>query len=655
METTTTPMEDKRDLEGQIQRRSELTDFVISEDERTIEFPFSSELPVSRGYLGNEILDHREESIDFSRLNSSAPLLLNHDTSKVIGVVERGWLDKDKKRGMASVRFARNALGKETLDMVKDKIYRNVSVGYSVSDTEEGDNSYRVTSWSPHEVSIVSVPADPTVGVGRSIANESVIATQEQPTISDEERASAPTPAAPVAPPQPQPQQEMTTTPDLDQVRSKAAEEAAKTERSRIATITALTSKHGFEDLGRQLVENGSTIDVAREAVLDKIGQQPVPTVSPVELNDKEQRDYRISAGIRSLLTGDWSSKDAGYVRELSQEVENKGHRRSTEKSFFVPYTALSERATYVTSTANVGGNIVATELLAGDFIEALRNQSVMLEAGVRTMNGLVGDIAIPRRSGVGSTYWLSSETTAITFSNSTFDQVAMSPKNLAAIQKHSRQVLLQGTPGIEQLIRDDLRDGLQLAMDLAILNGSGSSGQPTGIMQTSGIGSVAMGTNGGAVTLEKIVDLETAVMEDNGSVNTSGIRYITNPKVMGGLKKLRAGGSSATDGSFLYNTDLSAIGRGGTPAVLNGYGVLTSNQVPSNLTKGSTSGSCSAIVFGDYSQAIVGFWGGGLEITVGEDQDDFSKALTSIRGIMTLDVAVRHPESFAAILDVTT
>jgi HK97 family phage major capsid protein len=97
------------------------------------------------------------------------------------------------------------------------------------------------------------------------------------------------------------------------------------------------------------------------------------------------------------------------------------------------------------------------------------------------------------------------------------------------------------------------------------------------------------------------------------------------------------------------------AIGRGGTPSVVNGYPIYVTNQVPSNLTKGTSSGVCSAVVIGDYSQAMVGLWGNGLEITVGEDADDFSKALTSVRGIVTYDVAVRDPKAFAAVLDVTT
>ena len=625
-------MDLSRDLEGQLLKRAEVADFTVSEDERSIEFPFSSEYPVAR-YFGNEILQHDERSVDLARLNDAAPLLFNHDPNKVIGVVERAWIDDGRKRGYASVRFSRNAFAQEVLADVKDGVLRNVSFGYAINDMEQrGGGDFVATSWAPYEISIVTIPADPTVGLGRSIASE---------------------PAATAASPTPEPEMENTT--DLTAVRAEAAAEAAKAERARIAGIAALTDKHGLQDLGRQLIEGGRSMDEARAAVLDQLSIKPIETVAPVEMASQERAAYSITAGIRAMLTGDWSSREAGLVRELSREVEKSGIAKTTERSFFVPFAALAQRATYVTSGATTGGNLVATDLMADEFIEFLRNNAVMLQLGVRTMPGLVGNVAIPRRSGVASTYYLSTQTTAITQSESTFDQVTMSPKNLAALSKYSRQTLLQGTPGIEELVRRDLTDGINLAIDLGILNGSGSSGQPTGIMQTSGIGSVAMGTNGGAVTLEKVVDLEAAVMQVNGAVNPGSVAYLTNYKVLAALKKLRAGGSTTGDGPFLFNVDGAAIGRYQTPAALNGYPLAVSNQVPSTLTKGTSSGVCSAMLMGDFSQAMVGFWGNGLEITVGEDQDDFSKALTSVRGIVTYDVAVRDPKSFAAILDITT
>jgi HK97 family phage major capsid protein/HK97 family phage prohead protease len=629
-------MDLSRDLEGQLLQRFEVTDFTVGEDERSIEFPFSSEYPVAR-YFGNEVLSHERNAADLSRLNDGAPLLFNHDPDRVIGVVERGWIDDSKKRGYVSVRFSKNPFAQEVLTDVKDGILRNVSFGYQITDLEQrASGDFVANSWTAMEVSLVSIPADPSVGLGRAFSAQPAATAVSQPT-------------------QPEPEVQMETTLDLSGVRAEAAQEAAKAERARISGITALTEKHGMAEIGRQLIESGRSLDEARAAVLDKIGAKTVETVAPVEMASQERSSYSLTAGIRAMLTGDWSSREAGLVRELSKEVEKSGVAKTTERSFFVPFSALSQRATYVTSGTTTGGNLVQTDLQDQDFIEFLRNNATLLQLGVRTMPGLVGNVAIPRRSGVASTYYLSSQTTAITQSESTFDQVTMAPKNLAALSKYSRQTLLQGTPGIEELVRRDLTDGINLAIDLGILNGSGSSGQPTGIMQTSGIGSVAMGTNGGAVTLEKVVDLEAAVMTVNGTVNANTVAYLTNYKVLAALKKLRAGGSTTGDGPFLFNTDAAGLGRGPTPGVLNGYALAASNQVPSTLTKGSSSAVCSALLMGDFSQAMVGFWGNGLEITIGEDQDDFSKALTSVRGIVTYDVAVRDPKSFAAILDITT
>lgn len=620
-------------LEGPVLKRAEVADFQVSEDERSIEFPFSSEYPVDR-YFGKEILLHTREAVDLVRLEDGAPLLFNHDPAKVIGVVERAWIDGKKKRGYVAVKFSRNAFAQEVLADVRDGVLRNVSVGYQIAEMEQRGEHFVATRWSPYEVSVVSIAADPTVGVGRAL--------DAQPAAT-----------AASTPPQPEPEVPMENTPDLSAVRAEAAAEAAKAERSRIAGITALAEKHGMADLGRQLIDGGRSLDEARAAVLDKLGIKPVETVAPIEMASNERAGYSITAGIRAMLTGDWSSRAAGLVRDLSREVEKSGVAKTTERSFFVPFSALSgQRATYVTSGATTGGNLVQTDLLDQDFIEFLRNNGVMLQLGVRTMPGLVGNVAIPRRSGVSSTYYLSTQTTAITQSESTFDQVTMAPKNLAALSKYSRQTLLQGTPGIEELVRRDLTDGINLAIDLGILNGSGASGQPTGILQTSGIGSVAMGTNGAAITLDKVVDLETAVMNFS-VVNPGNVAYLSNFKVLAALKKLRAGGSTTTDGPFLFNTDGATIGRGPTPANLNGYPLASTNQVPSNLVKGTSGAVCSALLIGDFSQAMVGFWGNGLEITVGEDSDDFSKALTSVRGIVTYDVAVRDPKSFAAILDI--
>jgi len=655
--STLTKIDSLRSVTTVLKRSGETT--FSEKEENTYEFSFSSTYPVERSF-GTEILSHDEGAIDFSRLNGGvAPVLWNHNMDSVIGIVRNAYLDKEKKKGRAVVELSRNAKAQEIKRDIDDGILSAISVGYRILEMEEreinGSNAFLATRWFPHEVSVVASPAAPDVGVSRGLIDENTMPSVKKQDMIDSKRVYAASTDAQ----QPNSKKQSTMEKeqlDLEVVRSEATKKAASAERTRIREINAMCSKRGFDDLAEQLINNGSSVDSCRAAILERIDAKPVETAKPIEeqLSPKEKeqyaRDYKITSGIRGLLTGDWSNKASGFAREISQQIAKDSQRSNNSQSLFIPYSALAKRATYVTSSANTGGNIVATDLLADDFIEALRNSTVMVGLGVQTLSGLVGDVAIPRRSGVASTGYLSSETAALSQAESTFDQISMTPKTLGTLSKFSRNMLIQATPGIEDLVRTDILDGINVGIDLGILNGSGSSGQPTGIMQTSGIGSVAMGTNGGAITVDALVDLETAMMEDNAAVNADSISYVTNAKVLGAIKKLKTSG-----GEYLVNNNLQAIGRGGTPLVVNGYPLAMTNQVPSNLTKGSTSGSCSAVVMGDFSQAILGLFGSGIEITAGEDSDDFAKNLVSIKGVVAFDVAVRHAQSFAAILDVTT
>ena len=653
-------MEKKRDLENQIQHRSEPVEFDIKED-RTIEFPFSSEKPVYRGVLGNEILDHREGSIDFSRLNDAAPLLFNHNPDKPIGVVEKAWT-KDK-RGYARVRFSDNPFPSEVYNDVKNGILRGVSVGYSVNETREEEDkkdSYRVMSWTPAEISIAVVAADETIGIGRAkeaekkIDNNIAMPAKQESSNMDTQRINDVQKAASVASQTQQtlPKEKMTDTPDLSVVRS----EERKAERARTKEITALFRKH---EMGEQALEDvldnpNADINYARALVCEKIEQKPTPTISQIELNpEKDKVRYSLSAAMQAVNTGDWSSREAGFAREISQEVERTGVKRTSERSFLVPYTEIFKtRASYNTGAAGTGGNLVATDLLQDEFVYAFDNAVKAVGMGVQVLPGLVGDVAIPRQSSKSTVYWLANETTAITQSESQFDQLTLQPKNAAVLSKYTRQTLLQATPGIDEFIRKDLSDRIAVGVDAGIISGSGSSGQMTGILNQSGIGNVAMGTNGAALTLEALIDLEKEVLIDNAAGDRMG--YLVNAKTLADLKSLRAGGSASGDGAFLWNVDPSGIGRGGTPGVINGYPIEVTNNVPSNLTKGSSSGVCSAVVFGNWESGILGVWGTGLEIEMGLESDDFAKALQSVRAITTVDFGLRSASAFSAILDVT-
>ena len=452
-----------RSLTGKYQR-AELTTFDEVED-RTYEFPFSSEFPVAR-YFGNEILSHEASAADLSRLNDGAPLLFNHNPDRVIGVVEGARIDSKGRRGYARVRFSRNPFAQEVLSDVKDGVLRNVSFGYSIDKMEERDSGdYVATAWAPYEVSIVSVPADKTVGIGRALT----------PT----------EPAASAAPsPDPLPSMETNAT-DLAVVRA----EAAEAERSRIAEISALCDKHKMGELGRQLVESGRSIDEARAAVLDKMNiPQETVNMSAADLgmSEKEARSFSFLRAINYLSNPtDRSAREAAaFEIEASDAAAARLGRQS--RGITIPQDVL--RRDLNVGTATAGGNLVETMLDAGSFIDLLRNASALDQAGATVLTGLTGNVAIPRQSGAATAYWVA-ESGAPTESQQTVDQVSLTPKTVAAYTDYSRRLMIQSSIDVENMVRGDLARVLALKIDLAGLYGTGSNSEPLGLKLTTGIG----------------------------------------------------------------------------------------------------------------------------------------------------------------------
>jgi HK97 family phage major capsid protein len=217
------------------------------------------------------------------------------------------------------------------------------------------------------------------------------------------------------------------TTPDLAVVRS----EAAEAERTRIADISALTSKHNMDDLGRQLIEGGRSLDEARAAVLDKINihQEPV-TMSAAEigLSAQESRKFSFLRAINYLANpADRSAREAAaFEIEASDAAAAKLGRQS--RGITIPQDVL--RRDLNVGAATAGGNLVATELDAGSFIDLLRNASALDQAGATVLTGLTGNVAIPRQSGAGTAYWVA-ESGAPTESQQSVDQVSLTLRRL--------------------------------------------------------------------------------------------------------------------------------------------------------------------------------------------------------------------------------
>ena len=627
-------------------QRTEVTEFRSVGKGRTFEFPFSSEYPVER-YFGKEVLKHDDRSVDFSRLNSgAAPLLWNHDPDRHIGIVERAYIDKDSKRAYAKVRFSRSKFASEVLDDVKDGILRGISFGYQIKNMEEEDGTFIADDWAVHEVSITPIPADPTVGIGRSLisSNEDLSDPSQPNTINidnkspEEEIRSAATTASPSVPSMEEKSQETvvdTATaveapePVVEKVeRSAEVDTAAEVKRAleeeqvRTSSIYAVCRQHGADDLTQGFIKDGKSVSEVNGEILDLISKRSEASNTPIRSTDmssnevgleaKEVKKFSFIRALHALSNpADRQAQEAAsFEREVSEEASKRYGKPAN--GFLVPNEVLKRDLTVGTATA--GGNLVATDLLAGSFIDILRNRMAIMQAGTTVLSGLTGNISIPRQTSASTAYWVG-EGSAPTESQQAFDQVNMTPKTLGGYVDFSRKTLLQSSIDVEQFVRGDLAKVLALELDRAGIYGSGSSNQPTGLVNTSGIGTQTITTYG---TFAEYIGMETDVASANADAGS--LKYILNAAARGALKSTEKASNTA---QFVWEGN-----------EINGYPALVSNQLANN-----------DVLFGDFSQLVMGTWSG-VDLTV----DPYAGATSGnvrVIALQDVDFAVKQPGAF--------
>lgn len=677
-----------RTVTFRLQPHGEQRDGTIDIEARTAEVAFASETPCDMWY-GTEILSLAPGAMRSGVRQQTMPLLFNHDADDLLGVVDGIEVGTDRI-ARARVRFGRDERGDWAMRQAADGVLVNVSFMYRVFKWQEDVEEETLTAldWEPFEISLVTVPADPTVGVGRQAGAEtpngvqlvrksSAAATTASPTQTTLPQAAA-QPQEPVMPHRMlrqrlQEQADPNTTTAGGAVAAAAAAAAApandaaaqargaEAERQRIVEIGALARKYKLPDeLERGLVTKGASVADARMAAADYVmqraqasgGTRPAAdfgsSANP-DLSERDKARYSMIRAINAALSNDWSK--AGFELECSNYVcQQAGRTPQHERSFFVPTNIpWATRATLTVGTPGLGttgGTLVDTNLLPGAFIEVLRNTARVMQLGATVLSGLIGSVDIPRQTGQSTAYW-TTEGTDTTKSEPTFDKVSLALKTVGTYGQITRNMLMQSTPDVDMLFRADLLRVLALGIDLAALSGSGSSGQPMGIANTSGIGSVVGGTNGATVTIDHMIDLETQLMQSNAPEDS--LAYLANAKTVGWLKKLKS-----TTGQYLW-TNAPMGGRSATPGELNGYPVARSNQARNTLTKGSASGICSEIFFGAWSELLIGEWGV-LEIVPNPyDSAVFKNGGVLLRALQSIDVAVRHAASFATMSDALT
>ena len=638
-------------------RRSIDIGYKAAAEKGTFELAISSEAPYER-FFGIEILKHSKSAVDLSRLaDGRHPLLLGHDTEKQIGVIKRAWIGDDKKlRGEA--KFSRSALGQEIKQDVEDEIRTLVSVGYLIDEIEEvepagkdadgmeiwkpvrtftgeeferemsalhgsawnraglsatrakGDTppTFIVTRWQPFEASVVPVPADVTVGIGRSAGVE-----------------TDPTDTATAAPPALPTPRILTESKTMENPKTPAEIEIER--RDQLMAIGQQYAKYlGPNDLA-DAIRNGRSVDAFKDLIISKIESRHTDTSEiHVGLTAKEVKKYSLGRALIASVTGDW--KNAGFERECSAAVAKIMGQEA--EGFFLPPDVF--RRDFNVGTATEAGNLVATDLRNDMYVDALRNSMVMGQLGVRVLSGLSSNLDLPRKSSA-STIGSATEIGSASETNPVTAKVTLSPKRMTAYVEVSKQALIQSGMSLEAMIRDDLIVGAAVNIEDQVINGTGTAPQMTGLRYTSGIGTVAAATNGAALTWDDLVDVESACANANAEPDRYA-GYLINTKIRGKAKKVQKG------------TNLPFMWDGGAQP-LNGYRAAVSNNVKSNITQGTSTTVCSTLMFGsDWSMGVIGLFGAPDVVVDPYTKSDTGQVKITLNQFA--DFGLRQPATFA-------
>jgi HK97 family phage major capsid protein len=345
-------------------------------------------------------------------------------------------------------------------------------------------------------------------------------------------------------------------------------------------------------------------------------------------------RDFSLTRAIASQI--DPRSVDAGRELEINKELARRSGR--APQGIFVPLNALVEKR--VQTVAGDAGNLVRTDVLADQFIDALRPAAVLGALGARMLTGLRDDIAIPKMDALTpAAEWLETEgTSALSGGDHSFTQVTGAPHIVGLMTEWSRKTLLQANPSIEQLVRADFTAKLAAAIDLAGLAGTGLAGQPEGILENGSILEETLTDN--AVTWANVLGMIAQVLA--ADVRGGRFGWTFNAYVQAYLRKTAKGqGLDETNG---YLMDV--------PNSCAGYPAEITSQMAGNPT-GPVAG---VMLFGDFSQVILAFWGdAGADILVNPyAETPFTKGNVLIRAFVDADVLIRHPEGFCFCQGIT-
>ena len=630
---------------------------VAQEEGKGIRFEFSSEEPVQR-WFGAEVLSHAPGAADLTRLRSGGLHLWNHDPNVVLGRITNCDIGANRK-GWVETKWSPNTLEpgseerKRRVD-IEAGITTNASFLYEIREAiDMGEDRILVTKWSPLEASTVPIPADitvghsdPTQGADRSqppIAPPGVEQQPEAPPVAAVGSRAAEATIDSKLPPTSPTIMTVETPPNAEEAVRSAVASAATAERQRVTSISKLCNMHNMpETLADELINNGRSLEEAQTVVLEKLGRtsrelQPggvhTEAGALIGMDQRQIGQYRLMNVLRHLAepTSAAARDAAGFELECSAEAQKRFQRSAN--GVLVPFDVLIGRRDQQVGSLSKGGALVGTELLAGSFIELLRNRSALMQSGITQINGLTGNVDIPRKTAASSHYWVG-EDVDVTASDVTFGLISSTPKTIGVRVPVSRRAMIQTTPDIDTLVRSDMSETLALGIDKSGLYGTGANAQPLGLKNVTGIGSATL--DGGADliypaalgggTHDTGVWANYVTMRGNayaGNVDVTAARYIMNGITMAGCEQtLRA---SAAGSDYIVN-DQGNIGR---------YPVVMSNQIETN-----------DVFFGDFADMVLLTWGG-LDIVV-DNLTQAAKGQVIFTVMQDVDWVCRRAASFS-------
>lgn len=629
-----------------------------------LEVAFASQQPYER-WWGIEVLDVSEKAVRMARLNDGAPVLYNHNWDDLRGTHVPGSVRADPDRVLrGKIRLtSATQVGRDTIALVESGVLSKASTGYQIhkvieqTTTKAGERIereldgalfermlercaaagrgdlvafrraidavagplerkddepavYRVTDWEPLENSLVTVPADPTVGVGRmaesapDFSTAAPAANQGAAMSADQNAATGVIVEAAAAVPQQGPG-------------------AVEIEQRRIRSIDNLCKANKIDTpvrdhwVGAGLGMDEITADLMR--ILEERSKTAKP-VTAIGLSMPEARKFSLMRAVLAAQANNWTQ--AGFELECSREIAKRLNKVPDPNKFYVP--AEVQQRDLTVGTASAGGYLVATDNMS--FIELMRNRSVVYRMGARRLAGLSGNVTVPKQTAAGTGVWLANEASTATESAQTFGQLSLTPKTVGAYTEISRQLMLQSSPDAEGIVSMDLATVCALAIDVGALRGSGASGEPQGIVGTSGVGSVT----GTSLAAAGILEFQSDVAV--GNLLSASCGYVTTPAVAALLMARPE----------LPSTGTTRLWQGNMlDGSLFGMRAMTSNQM-----------SAATMLFGDFSQVIVGEWGV-LEVEV-NPYANFQAGIVGVRAMVTVDVGVRYGGAFSYASSIT-